>query len=85
MARYELWQTDELRDAIIGIERNLAAGINQISNPTQGSIGYTSRADAEAILRDLYRAYYKSTGQTDKLRQNGSGMRIFAMTGGREF
>ena len=74
MARYELWQTDELRDAIIGIERNLAGGIT-----------YNTRAEAEAILADLYRAYYRATGQTDKLRQHSGGMRIFAMTGGREF
>lgn len=85
MARYELWQTDELRAAIIGIERNLAGGIMSISNPTQGGITYNTRVEAEAILGDLYRAYYRATGQTDKLRQHSGGMRIFAMTGGRDF
>lgn len=86
MARYELWSSDELREAILDIERNLAGGIDTVSNPTQGAIAYSSRADAEAILDDLYVAYYRATSQLDKLRQlqQRRRMRIYRMSGHSE-
>lgn len=84
MGKYELWSEVELRNEIVSLERNVARNVAAISNPTQGGITYGSLAEAKEILRDLYRAYYRVTGQIEKLRASG-GFQVWSMGGVREF
>ncbi|WP_027489240.1 hypothetical protein [Allorhizobium undicola] len=78
---FSLWELPEITEAIVFLERNLAQGINSVSNPAQGSISYTSRSEAEKTLIALYRQYRKKTGMPSKAGKP----RIFAMRKAGEY
>lgn len=53
MRLFRRWTKEQCLAEIQAIEANLAAGINAISNPTQGSITYRSAEEALSILSHL--------------------------------
>jgi len=85
MARYEFSTPEELIEMIKATEQFVGNPEQAIGNSTQGNLQYKTRIDAEAGLRDLYRAYYRKTGQTNRLKEFSNAPRIVPMTGRREF
>jgi len=55
MKLFSTWSRTQVVTAITSIEENLAAGIQSVSNPSQGSVSYSSPDNAFTILRSLYR------------------------------
>lgn len=63
MPSYHFWTPDDLKGAILRVERQMTTGASQIASPTEGSTTLVSRGQAEAILEGLYQAYERKTGE----------------------
>ncbi|SMC32578.1 hypothetical protein SAMN06297251_10149 [Fulvimarina manganoxydans] len=62
---YVFWTPDDLKRAIVAIEKQISSGASQISAPGGGgSVSLQRPAVAMRTLDRLYRAYEQKTGQT---------------------
>lgn len=59
---FSLWSLEEVRTAIVFLEKNLTRGVTSVSNPDQGGVAYQSIDDGKTILAALYNRYLQLTG-----------------------
>lgn len=60
---FAFWTPEEVKSAILRMEKQLTTGASQIASPTEGSATLLSRSQADVVIERLYRAYEAKTGE----------------------